>query len=144
MNENFGHDFDEQNVFSKIIRNEIPSFKIYEDDQTLAIMDIMPQSKGHVLVITKEKSATFFDLSLDAAHACMDTAKKIAPALMKLTKADGMILKQFNHEVAGQTVFQVHFHLIPVYSDQELAAHSKTQVDMDELKKFADELKAMI
>lgn len=144
MKENFGRDYDDQNIFSKIIKGEIPSYKVYEDEHTLVIMDIMPQSKGHLLIITKEKSATFFDLSIEAAQACIKTAKLIAPYLMQLTKADGLIIKQFNHEVAGQTVFQVHFHLIPVYADKEMQAHARHNVDMEELKQFAEELKNMI
>ncbi|ETD72725.1 HIT family hydrolase [Pelistega indica] len=133
--------YDENNVFAKILRGELPSFKIYEDDKTFAMMDIMPQTKGHLLVLTKEPAPTFFDLSKEAAEACIATAKKIAPVLMKVTGADGLVISQFNHECAGQTVFHVHFHLVPHYIGQTVAKHSHTPGNMEEIKALAEQLK---
>ncbi|MDY3331568.1 MAG: HIT domain-containing protein [Pelistega sp.] len=132
--------YDNNNVFAKILRGELPSFKIYEDDKTYAMMDIMPQTTGHLLVLTKEPAATFFDLSEEGAKACIATAKKIAPVLMKVTGADGLIVSQFNHECAGQTVFHVHYHLVPRYIGQTVDKHAHTPGNMEEIKALAEKL----
>ncbi|NOL48523.1 HIT family protein [Pelistega europaea] len=132
--------YDNNNVFAKILRGELPSFKIYEDEKTYAMMDIMPQSKGHLLVLTKEPAPTFFDLSEDGAKACIATAKKIAPVLMKVTGADGLVVSQFNYECAGQTVFHVHYHLVPHYIGQKVSDHARQQGNMEEIKALAEQL----
>lgn len=132
--------YDDNNVFAKILRGELPSFKIYEDDKTFAMMDIMPQSKGHLLVLTKEPAPTFFDLSEEGAKACIATAKKIAPVLMKVTGADGLVVSQFNHECAGQTVFHVHYHLVPHYIGQKVSDHAREKGNMEEIKALAEQL----
>lgn len=133
--------YDVNNIFAKIIRGEIPSFKIYEDDYVLVIMDIMPESRGHTLVITKEAAPTLFDLSKEGLQHCMNVVKKVAPALMQATQADGMQFKQYNHECAGQTIFQVHFHLVPCYQNQNHEAHARTQADMKEIEALAQKIK---
>ncbi|NEN76644.1 HIT domain-containing protein [Pelistega sp. NLN82] len=134
--------YDNNNVFAKILRGELPSFNVYEDDKTYAMMDIMPQSKGHLLILTKEPAPTFFELSEEGAKACIATAKKIAPILMKITQADGLILTQFNHECAGQTVFHVHYHLIPRYAGQQnVQAHARVEGDKEEIKALAEALR---
>lgn len=130
--------YDNNNVFAKILRGELPSFKIYEDDKTYAMMDIMPQTKGHLLVLTKEPAPTFFDLSVEGAQACMATAKKIAPVLMKVTGADGLVVSQFNHECAGQTVFHVHYHLVPRYIGEKVDKHAHKPGNMEEIKALAE------
>lgn len=132
--------YDHNNVFAKILRGELPCIKVYEDANTIAIMDIMPESKGHLLVITKEAAATFFDLSEEAAKACISTAKKIAPALMKVTKADGLIVSQFNHACSGQTVYHVHYHMVPKYINEANKAHAKEKGNEEEIKEIADAL----
>lgn len=136
--------YDSQNIFAKILRGEAPSFKIYEDEKTYAMMDIMPQTKGHLLILTKEPAETFLDLSVEAAQACMATAKKIAPALVEVTKADGFILSQFNQEIAGQTVFHVHFHLVPRYIGQKVEKHGRVQGDMDQIAELGRQIAAAI
>lgn len=132
--------YDTNNVFAKILRGELPSFKVYEDDKTYVMMDIMPQSKGHLLVLTKEPAPTFFDLSEEGAKACIATAKKIAPALMKVTNADGLVVSQFNHSCAGQTVFHVHYHLIPHYIGEKVGKHNTEKGDIEEIKAIAEQL----
>lgn len=132
--------YDNNNVFAKILRGELPSFKVYEDDKTYAMMDIMPQSRGHLLILTKEPAPTFFDLSEEGAKACIATAKKIAPVLMKVTGADGMVVSQFNHECAGQTVFHVHYHLVPRYIGKAVNEHANAKGDMDDIKALGEEL----
>lgn len=132
--------YDDNNVFAKILRGELPSFKIYEDDKTYAMMDIMPQTKGHLLVLTKEPASTFLDLSEEGAQACIATAKKIAPILMRVTGADGLVISQFNHECAGQTVFHVHYHLVPRYIGAKVDEHAHTLGNMEEIKALAEVL----
>ncbi|MGH8842709.1 HIT family protein [Advenella kashmirensis] len=136
--------YDSQNIFAKILRAEAPSFKIYEDDKTYAMMDIMPQTKGHLLILTKEEAETLLDLSVEGAQACVATAKKIAPALLEVTKADGFILSQFNNEIAGQTVYHVHFHLVPRYIGQKVERHGRVKGDMDEIAELARQIAAAI
>lgn len=132
--------YDTQNVFAKILRGELPAFKIYEDQDTMAMMDIMPQTRGHVLVLTKEPAATFFNLSPEGAAACIRTAKKIAPVLQAVTGAQGLMLEQFNHACAGQTVFHVHFHLIPRYEGQALNIHAREMGDQADIAALAQAL----
>ncbi len=136
--------YDNQNIFAKILRAEAPSFKIYEDDKTYAMMDIMPQTKGHLLILTKEEAETLLDLSVEGAQACMATAKKIAPALLEVTKADGFILSQFNNEIAGQTVHHVHFHLVPRYIGQKVESHGRVKGNMDEIAELGRQIAAAI
>lgn len=134
--------YDTNNIFAKILRGEAPSFKVYEDEKTYVMMDIMPQTTGHTLILTKEPAANLFDLSEDAAQACVVTAKKVAPAIMKITQADGIILSQFNGEAAGQTVDHVHFHLVPRYGGQDVRAHAKEQGDFEAIKALAEKIAA--
>lgn len=136
--------YDSQNIFAKILRAEAPSFKIYEDEKTYAMMDIMPQTRGHLLILTKEEAETLLDLSVEGAQACVATAKKIAPALLEVTKADGFILSQFNNEIAGQTVYHVHFHLVPRYIGEQVERHGRVKGDMDEIAELARKIAAAI
>lgn len=136
--------YDSQNIFAKILRAEAPSFKIYEDEKTYAMMDIMPQTRGHLLILTKEEAETLLDLSVEGAQACVATAKKIAPALLEVTKADGFILSQFNNEIAGQTVYHVHFHLVPRYIGEKVERHGRVKGDMDEIAELARKIAAAI
>lgn len=136
--------YDSQNIFAKILRAEAPSFKIYEDEKTYAMMDIMPQTRGHLLILTKEEAETLLDLSVEGAQACVATAKKIAPALLEVTKADGFILSQFNNEIAGQTVYHVHFHLVPRYIGEKVERHGRIKGNMDEIAELARQIAAAI
>lgn len=136
--------YDSQNIFAKILRGEAPSFKIYEDDKTYAMMDIMPQTRGHLLILTKEGAETLLDLSVEGAQACVATAKKIAPAMLEVTKADGFIMSQFNNEIAGQTVYHVHFHLVPRYIGQTVERHARVKGDMEDIAELAKQIAAAI
>ncbi|AFK64585.1 cell cycle regulation histidine triad (HIT) protein [Advenella kashmirensis WT001] len=108
------------------------------------MMDIMPQTRGHLLILTKEEAETLLDLSVEGAQACVATAKKIAPALLEVTKADGFILSQFNNEIAGQTVYHVHFHLVPRYIGEKVERHGRVKGDMDEIAELARKIAAAI
>jgi histidine triad (HIT) family protein len=116
--------YDDQNIFAKMLRGEMPAHKVYEDETALAIMDIFPQSRGHMLVIPKSPSRNLLDADPAAVSAVMPTIQKLAKALKAATKADGLRLMQFNEAPAGQTVFHLHFHLIPVYSGIEPGRHA--------------------
>ena len=121
--------YDDRNIFARILRGEIPSHKVYEDAETLAIMDVMPQSKGHALVIPKQKSRNLLDADPDALAAALATAQKIAKASMKAFAADGVMLVQYNEAPAGQTVFHLHFHVIPRYDGVPLKGHGGPMED---------------
>ena len=112
--------YDNSNVFARILRGELPCEKVYEDDGALAVMDIAPRSKGHVLIIPKKTSRNLLDADPDALASALAAARKIANAQMKAFKADGVMLMQFSEAPAGQTVFHLHFHVIPRYANKAL------------------------
>lgn len=135
--------YDDNNIFAKMIRGEIPCHKVYEDDKTLAFMDIMPQARGHVLVIPKQAASELSQLEPEYASAVLMTAKKVMQAQRQVLKRDGIIQMQLNGSEAGQTVFHYHVHLIPS-SIHELGKHAVTQADSQELKALADQFKQAI
>src|ERR1700760_1993950 len=100
--------YDNNNVFAKILRGEIPSVKVFEDDKTLAFMDVMPQAEGHVLVIPKEPAENVLDLSAESAAAMMLTTQRVAKAVKKGLNTPGIMLAMLNGTPAGQSVFHVH------------------------------------
>lgn len=136
--------YDSQNIFAKIIRGEAPCFKVYEDAHTLAFMDIMPQAEGHTLVIPKEPAENIFDLSPEGAAALVRTTQKIATAVRKVTGAPGVMLAQLNGAAAGQTVFHIHFHVIPRTGGIDLALHARDKADFTKLKALAERIAAAI
>ena len=135
--------YQDDNIFAKMLKGEIPYHKVYEDDRTLAFMDIMPQAAGHVLVIPKQKAVDLVDLEPEYAAAVLMTAKKIMQAQRQLFKREGIIQMQLNGSEAGQTVFHYHVHLIPS-SIHELGRHAVTQADHAELAEIAKQLAAII
>jgi histidine triad (HIT) family protein len=136
--------YDTNNIFAKIVRGEAPAFKVYEDDHTIAFMDIMPQVEGHVLVIPKEGGETIFDISDAAAAALIKTTKKVAAAVKKVVDTPGVMLAQLNGSAAGQTVFHVHFHIIPRTGGIDLKLHAKEKADFEKLKALAAKIAAAI
>ncbi|WP_372626854.1 HIT family protein, partial [Arsukibacterium sp.] len=107
--------YDTNNIFAKILRGEIPSFKLYEDDYTLAFMDIMPQADGHALVIPKFEAMTLLDIPADQLSHTMTTVQKVMAAQKSELGVEGVVLMQLNGEGAGQSVPHLHFHLIPTH-----------------------------
>jgi histidine triad (HIT) family protein len=105
--------YDNNNVFAKILRGELPAQKVYEDAETLAFMDIMPRCDGHMLVIPKTPARNMLDASPAQLAACMATVQKVAAAAMKAFGAGGITLQQFNEPAGGQIVFHLHFHVLP-------------------------------
>ena len=136
--------YDEGNIFAKILRGEIPSLKLYEDNHTLSFMDIMPQADGHCLVIPKEPAVTFLDLSAESAAAVMATAKRVAPAVIKAVNAPGFMMVQLNSSHAGQTVPHYHMHILPRHEGLELKFHARDPEDMDKLSALAEKIRTHI
>ncbi|MGO4717031.1 HIT family protein [Bradyrhizobium sp. 2TAF24] len=105
--------YDPENIFAKILRGEIPCYKVYEDPHTLAFLDIMPRSPGHVLVIPKAPARNILDITADDFAHVARTAHKIASAARKAFNADGITVQQFNEHAGGQAVFHLHMHVMP-------------------------------
>ena len=135
--------YDNDNIFAKILTGEIPCIKVYEDEQTLAFMDIMPQAQGHTLVIPKEAAVSIHDLSDDAAANLIKKVKLVANAVKKGLDADGITLFQLNGEAAGQTVPHIHFHILPG-SYLTAKAHASVSSDPSELESIASRIRAAI
>ena len=133
-------EYDPQNIFGKIVRGEFPSTKVYENEHLIAIMDVFPQSKGHTLVIPKAASRNILDADPAAVAKVAADLPRLARAVKVAMNADGLRVMQFNEAPSGQTVFHLHFHLIPVYAGVELGRHGQGQADMAEL---ADQAKAI-
>ncbi|AOJ78873.1 HIT family protein [Burkholderia ubonensis] len=134
--------YDTNNPFAKILRGDLPCVKVAEDDATLVIMDLMPQADGHVLVIPKEPAAEIFDLSADAAAACIRMTQRVAAAVRDALRPDGMFIGQFNGRAAGQTVAHVHFHVIPRWEGVELRMHARDVADAATLEALAQRIRA--
>jgi histidine triad (HIT) family protein len=116
--------YDPNNIFAKILRGEIPCHKVYEDKAILAFMDVMPQANGHVLVVPKAASRNLLDADPATIAKAIVVAQKIAKAAMKAFNADGVMLVQYNEAPAGQSVFHLHFHVIPRHDGVGLKGHS--------------------
>lgn len=136
--------YDDSNVFAKILRGEMPAFKVYEDDQTFAFMDVMPQAEGHVLVIPKTPAESLFDIDPDVYAAMARTTKKVAAAVKKAMDAPGLMIAQLNGPEAGQTVFHIHNHIIPRWSGIDLKLHAREMADFGVLEQQAEKIKAAL
>lgn len=134
--------YDPDNIFGKILKGEIPSHKVYEDDDTLAFMDVMPQSRGHTLVIPKTGSRNLFDADPEVLANLIQKTQRVAKAVMTAMDADGLRVAQFNEAPAGQTVFHLHFHIIPMYEGVPLRPHTGEMADQDELAAQAEKIRA--
>lgn len=136
--------YDPDNIFGKILRGEFPSHKVYEDADVLAIMDVFPQSRGHLLVIPKAASRNFLDADPGAVARVVPTLQRLARAVKEATGADGLRLAQFNEASAGQTVFHLHFHLIPMYEGVELGRHGGGRANDADLAELARSIAAAL
>lgn len=137
-------DYDDSNLFAKILRGEIPAVRVYEDDQTLAFMDIFPQARGHVLIVPKNTRArNFLELPAERVASLMTVVHKLAKATAKALNPDGVTVTQFNGASAGQTIFHLHFHIIPRYEGVRLAGHGHgNKADISELEAIAKSIAA--
>ncbi|WP_373235561.1 HIT family protein [Cohaesibacter celericrescens] len=136
--------YDSENIFAKILRGEIPSHKVYEDDMTVAIMDIMPRADGHTLVIPKNASRNMLDVATEDINAVMATTQKIAQAQMIAFEADGITIQQFNESAGGQVIFHLHMHIIPRKEGVSLRPHTGDMADGDLLAQQAEKLRAVL
>lgn len=136
--------YDSNNIFARILRGEIPAYKVYEDERTLAFMDVMPQSDGHTLVVPKYSAANLFELPAAQLQSLIAITQKVAVAARQAFSADGITLMQFNGEAAGQTVFHIHFHVVPRYRGREMILHGRTMADAALLQANAQKLKAVL
>ncbi|MCY0966773.1 HIT family protein [Parathalassolituus penaei] len=138
--------YDPNNIFARILRGELPCIRLYEDDQTLSFMDIMPQLPGHALVIPKEPAVTIYELSDESMAACLRTAKKVGKALEQAFGFNGTSLFQLNGTEAGQTVPHVHFHVLPgaFLQSKALKGHAAEMADLAELEILAARVRSFL
>ena len=138
--------YDNDNIFAKILRGEIPCVKVHEDDHTLAFMDVFPQSKGHCLVIPKsDQCRNLLEAKPDTVTQVIAQVQNIAQAVNKALNPDGIIITQFNGAPAGQTVFHLHMHIIPKYTGNEVMEHAHGEMaNMDELRALAARIRAAL
>lgn len=129
--------YDPQNIFAKIIRGDAPCYRIHEDDDVLAFLDLYPQSVGHTLVIPKRPAAVnLLDVDTGALCQVMTVAQRLTRAIVQELRPDGVQVAQFNGSAAGQTVFHIHMHIVPRYAGQGMGIHAAQEADHDELRKL--------
>jgi histidine triad (HIT) family protein len=136
--------YDTGNIFAKILRGEIPSHKIVEDDETFAFMDIMPRGPGHALVIPKKPARNILDVGPASLAAVMTTVQKVGRAAMKAFDAPGLTIQQFNEEAGGQVVFHLHFHVIPRFEGVALKPPAGPMEDPQVLAENAAKIRAAL
>lgn len=135
--------YDSENIFAKILREEIPSIRVYEDAQTLVFMDIMPRADGHCLVIPKTPCRNILDASPDQLAAVMQTVQRVSHAVMKAFGATGVTIQQFNEADGGQEVFHLHVHILPRHAGVALRAPGQMG-DMEAISTHADKIRAAL
>jgi len=136
--------YDTNNIFARILRGEIPCHKVHEDEHTLAFMDVMPQADGHTLVIPKSPSRNLLDADPAALGALMASVQKVANAVRKAFDAEGILIQQFNEPAAGQTVFHLHFHILPRSAGVSLRPHTGKMADHALLARHAEMIRAAL
>ncbi len=133
--------YDETNIFAKILRGEIPSHRVYEDDHVVAFMDVVPQGAGHVLVVPKTPSRNLLDADPATLGPLIRIAQRVARAVMRAFNADGVTVIQFNEAPAGQSVFHLLFHVIPRFDGVALKPHSGTMEKPEVLAVNAEKIR---
>jgi histidine triad (HIT) family protein len=136
--------YDEQNVFARILRGEIPAAKVWENDRVLVFMDVFPQSEGHALIISKvSKARNLLEVEAGVLAELAETARRVARAAAAALQADGVSILQFNGEAGGQTVFHLHLHVVPRWADRAMKGHGHAPMaDFDALKATAARIAA--
>ncbi|HEX8233693.1 MAG TPA: HIT family protein [Caulobacteraceae bacterium] len=133
--------YDPDNVFARIVRGEIPSAKVWEDDRVLVILDAFPQARGHCLVLHKRSQArNLLDVEPEALHEVMAAVRRSARAVVNALNPDGVMVTQFNGAPAGQTIFHLHVHVIPRFEGERLGRHGGGMADMADLRALAAEI----
>ena len=136
--------YDPNNIFAKILRGELPCYKVYEDDKVLAFLDIMPRSPGHTLVLPKAPARNILDIGTDDLTHVVVVAQKIAKAAMEAFSADGITIQQFNEGAGGQVVFHLHLHIIPRKTGVTMKPPASEKEKPDVLAEHAKALAAAI
>ncbi len=138
--------YDPDNIFGKILRGEIPSVKVWEDDHVLAFMDVFPQSEGHVLVISKTSRArNLLEVEPEVLARLAEATRRTARAVVEALQPEGFQIMQFNGEAGGQTVFHLHFHIVPRWSDRPMKGHGHAPMaDPADLRRLADRIAAAL
>ncbi len=136
--------YDDQNVFAKVLRGELPCEKVYEDNNCIAIMDVMPQGPGHTLVIPKAPSRNMLDISAADLQHIILVVQRMARAVVKAFDSDGVLVMQFNEPASGQTVFHTHVHVIPRFEGVPLKPHTGGIADSEMLADAAGKIRAAL
>ncbi|MFK3667388.1 HIT family protein [Ochrobactrum teleogrylli] len=136
--------YDDNNIFAKILRGEIPSTRVYETDDVVAFMDVMPQGTGHTLVVPKAPSRNLLDAKPETLATVIAAVQKIAQAVKKAFNADGVTVMQFNEPASGQTVYHLHFHVIPRFEGVALKPHTGQMEDAAVLSANAEKIRAAL
>lgn len=136
--------YDPDNIFAKILRGDMPSVKVWEDDDVLAFMDVFPQSEGHVLVVSKTSTArNILEIEPEALARLTAAVQRTARAVEKALKPEGLSLMQFNGDAGGQTVFHLHFHIVPRWADRPMKGHGHAPMaNAEQLKVLAQRIAA--
>ena len=136
--------YEPSNVFAKILRGELPAAKVFEDEHSLAFMDIMPRAPGHTLVIPKEPARTLLDLSPDGLARLAHAVQRVARGVKAGMEADGLTIQQFNESAGGQVVFHIHFHVIPRWDGMAMRPHTSEMAPRDEIAANAERIRAAL
>ncbi len=133
--------YDNDNIFARILRGELPCHKVYEDDHSFAFLDIMPRADGHTLVIPKAKAQNIFDIEPGALSELIGTVANLAPVVRDAMGAEGILIQQFNEAAAGQMVFHIHFHIVPRWAGTALRPPAERVEDDDVLASHAEKIR---
>ena len=136
--------YDSDNIFAKILREEAPAHIVERDDYCLTMMDIMPQSKGHTLIIPKEPAEDLFSVSDTVLERLILQTRRVARAVDQAFNPDGVMVVQLNRAGAGQSVFHLHFHVIPRWGGLQLTFHARSMADPAELEHQAKQIKSIL
>ena len=136
--------YDNDNIFAKILRGEMPAFTVYETKHCLAFLDVMPQSNGHTLVLPKQPAENLFELNDESAGHLIAAVRIVAAAVRDAFLPDGIRLMQLNGEAAGQTVLHVHMHIVPCYADAVPHAHAQRMAEPAVLEEHAAKIRAAL
>ncbi|MBZ0217813.1 MAG: HIT family protein [Fimbriimonadaceae bacterium] len=136
--------YDPENIFAKIIKGEIPSQKVYEDENTYAFLDIMPRADGHTLIIPKNGARNILDIQPNDLAAVIETVRKISLGAMTALGADGITVQQFNEAAGGQIVYHLHFHVIPRWEGVKMRPPASEMAENEVLAANAEKLRAAL
>ena len=136
--------YDRENVFARIIRREAPAHRVFEDASTLAFMDLMPQADGHTLVVPKVEAVSLLDVDPAILAQTIQTTQRIARAVKAAFDAHGIMIAQLNGAAAGQTVFHLHFHVVPRYDGADFEVHAQKVAPADRLAAHAERVRAAL